>query len=296
MIAMSRYYHYMGGSEIFGKPGFWNALLSPLRLACFDQLYGIGLGPGFTGLFVLSAAVVVIVLARRPRTATSARIAFSGISVFVLYILWLLGAPQTRFLEPVLALMILTVAAFAKGMKRLPTNLMVCALLCFCAYNAYKARNSIVYDLKMWRILAKGLPPSEQLKILWAGKGPLDAYAALAGFSKPDDVVMLLMERKILFCPRRYIQISPFFQARYFTPPMKEGQETMDDYVLKTVLESGAAYVLIREENYTKIHTEMMVADIIPILNSFARLANSGRLPVVWHKGEYTILAIPRKP
>jgi hypothetical protein len=290
--SMSRYYHYMSGGELYGLPGLWNALLSPFRLGVFDTSYDVGWGPHFCLVFI--AALFAALLAFRKRAAPPARRAlFAGAGTLFLYIIWLCSSQQGRFLEPVAVLASLALAWLMKRLGRRWALAFAIVLTGLSAYSVWRMDGIVKYELKMWRLVERGLPPSKQLA--WLGRRTaFDAYSALAEISKPGDEVMLVLERRVLFCPRKYVQATPLYQARFFTPPPKGDAAAVEATVLKTVMDSGAKYVLIRQNDFTQGRSGMVVPEIVPVLNAFAELANSGRLPILWHGRGHVILSVPK--
>ncbi len=291
VVESSRFFHVMGGLDFYGLPGFWNAVLAPLRICYAGKTYFGSWGWQFLFIFCLSLAAIAWALLKRPRKWQA--IPLYGAGALFLFVCWLKTSQQARFLECSVALLVLCVASLLPKLPRKLALWLLGGILLATAISA-PLPGWPKYYIANWKAQLSGVPVAQFIRGVWK-IGLFDSFAILSQVSKPDDKVMLLFEKRTLHCPRPYVIGSPLYQAVYFTPPPQGADDEVDKAVLDGIARSGAKFILLRlnfdkEEALPSVHER-----IEPFWKSLERLVLSKRLATIWTGKNYALLKVPEE-
>jgi len=148
-------------------------------------------------------------------------------AILFYYVFWFMTSQQTRFLQPLLFLVLL---AAIHGIRRFEIkkqkNTIIILMLiwagCF-LYPPVKGYSIGSYNwlaVRHFNIAWRGLRyfpkhTMEFLKHAVRDPGYIESMTALAGKTPQESKVMLLYERRGLYCPRPYVVGTPYWQVKY---------------------------------------------------------------------------------
>jgi len=284
-VEMSRHYHMLGGSSLFGLEGLGDAILSPLRLCYADAIYDGYWGGQFPVIMIL--ALCSLYLARK---SSAMRGLYPCVAAAFLYVFWLCASQQARFLEPAFVLMAIAAAA---SLRALSKNVSTALLVSIAAAIAISVpwQGWIGHYVISWRALLDGVPPQRFLEAVWRD-GLAQAYAELDKAAPRDAKVMIVFEKRILDCPRRALVATPLYQEAFFTPPPQGAPDAIDRAVMDEILRSGASYLLVANSLDKPMSLPEVSARVAPFIDSLKRLVASGRLAPIWGSPSHVLLKV----
>ena len=229
------HFHYLLGSARYGLEGLPGLLLNWLFAGFYGKLFdGIVTGLQFPFLLVCAAAVWYFGMKEAPEKRL--KLFFAALAVLLPGALWSLCFPQSRFIMPLLA-----PVAVAGGMAlaRLPrrkfwyagTALLLAATAFFQSYPHLK------HYYVCWRLAGKVQnSPGRALAYLTRDPGYFQAMERLAALTPENSKVLLLLERRGLYCPRPCRLAVPRFEPS-FTPVPENAEKLFEklrafDYIV----------------------------------------------------------------
>lgn len=296
---MASKYHYLLGDSHFGLrtvQGFFTVLIMVAFAGkAFD---GMILGWGFIILVILAFWWIRNLLFKpaifhRPKL-------YLPISMIFYYCFWFATSQQTRFLLPLLFLMLLAALHCIRDFDRKWQNGIIVILLLVwvggllypsCREGKLGSRSllAVRHYVLSWRNVGKFPEHAEEfLKYATNDPGFIETMAALENKTASDSKVMLLYERRGLYCPRSYVIGTPFWQAEFNTPPAKTVRGFYDslrknkiNYLViggsrKNPDELGGRYLLEKEKLLAKV----------------SNLVKQGKLQIVWGKGDFFLCKV----
>ena len=126
------------------------------------------------------------------------------------------------------------------------------------------------------------------LKYATNDPGFIETMSALENKTAPGSKVMLLYERRGLYCPRPYVIGTPYWQAEFNTPPAKTSREFYNslnknkiEYLViggsrKNPDELGGKYLLEKEKLMAKVSS----------------LVKQGKLQIIWGRGNFFLCKV----
>ncbi len=239
---VGQFHHAMGG-RYFGLKTFSSFFTGPVLTSVYD-LYasdqnalfdGIPLGWQFLLLAVGGTAGCYIGYRRGWKdhmlTALLCMLA-------VFYGFWYFTSQQTRFFLPGYFFAALLAGRCLPKLPPRIANSLLGILLFAALYNTLWI--NIRHFKTSWQIAAAPRNTEFFLKQTSNDPGYIEALAYLAEQTPPDANVMLILERRGLYVPRRYEIAAPYFQSKYLTPVPATAAE-----VYETIRRSGATYALV---------------------------------------------------
>ena len=229
------HFHYLLGSARYGLEGLPGLLLNWLFAGFYGKLFdGIVTGVQFPFLLVCAAAVWYLGMKKAPEKRL--KLSFAALAVLLPGALWSLCFPQSRFVMPLLAPM---AAAGGMALARLPrrkfwyagTALLLAAAALLQSYPHLK------HYYVCWRLAGKVHDsPGRALAFLTRDPGYFQAMERLAALTPENSKVLLLLERRGLYCPRSYRLAVPRFEPT-LTPPPENAEKLFEklrafDYIM----------------------------------------------------------------
>lgn len=227
-ILVARYW-YASGNAHFGLRsilGFFTVII----LIAFD-------GSAFDGLILGWAFIALLVLGVwwfRNETYAGKLFERKNIclvsAIVFYYIFWFMSSQQTRFLQPLLFLVLLAAIHGLRGfrLKQQKIIIIVLALIWITVFLYPPAKGHLIgspdwlaikHFQRSWKSLVDfSGRPAEFLKYATRDPGYIETMDVLAKKTRPGAKVMLLYERRGLYCPRPYVVGTPYLQAGYNTP------------------------------------------------------------------------------
>ena len=205
------HFHYLLGSARYGLEGAPGLLLNWLFVGFYGKLFD-GIVTGVQFPFLLVCAAVVWYFGMKEAPEKRRKLLFCALAVLLPGALWSLCFPQSRFVMPLLA-----PVAVAGGMAlaRLPRRkfwyagtalLLVCAAL-------FQSYPHLKHYYVCWRLAGKVHDsPGRALAFLTRDPGYFQAMERLAVLTPENSKVLLLLERRGLYCPRSYRLAVPRFE------------------------------------------------------------------------------------
>ncbi|MDD5727158.1 MAG: hypothetical protein PHV59_01220 [Victivallales bacterium] len=296
---LSSKYHYLAGDAHFGLrtlPGFFTVFL---LIAFADKVFdGLILGRVFIYLLLLLLWHVRN-LFHEPVNLRRHHI-YLPAAILVYYCFWFASSQQTRFLLPLLFLMLLAALREINryGKKRQGLIIAVLFLVWLSEFfyppcPGYKIGShswlAVRHFELSWRNV-KRLPENAEGFLKYAANDPgfIEAMAALAEKTPPGSKVMFLYERRGLYCPRPYVIGTPYWQAGFNTPPPASAGEfhcnlhkNHIQYLLiggtrKNPDELGGMYLLKKEQIMMQVST----------------LVKNGKLKIIWGKNDFFLCQV----
>ncbi len=233
-------FHSEMGLHYYGLNTFSGLALNWVFIAFNENLFdGIVFGWPFAWIILLALMGYFF------HKGTGSEIRRNLLLALVVYVFWCLSSPQSRFLLPAYFLLLIPAARTlsqlpaACGRKNLLPLLFLLAggaLACF-SMDMNSTRH-FYYAWKAQRDFAK--EPLDYLRFTMKGDEPLLAVFDYLRTTPPGSRVLLYLERRALYMPRRYVLGTPFFQAKLLTPIPDSPQKTLD-----ALRAEGIQYVLV---------------------------------------------------
>lgn len=202
-------YHSAMGETHYG-PGKWTGGVLGWLFSGYDGVIydGIILGWAFPLLFAGCAAGCY--LAWRKKLLTPGMIK-PGLALTVLYLFWAVTSQQTRFMLPMVPVLLLLTAHLFSLLSRRGTIAGLAVLLILGGWSvdvwAWK------HGFYCWKFLPDArTAPVRLLSGATREKGLMKAYTYLAEKTPENAGVLLVFERRGLYCPRPHRNGSPGFQ------------------------------------------------------------------------------------
>ena len=202
-------YHQAMGETQYGPGKLSGGVLGWLFSGYDGVIYdGIILGWAFPLLFIGSAAGCYLALRNKILSPVMREL---GLMLLVLYIFWAVTSQQTRFMLPLVPVLLLLAAHL---LRLLPRRNAVCFLgilmiLGACSVDVWAWKHGFY----CWKFLPDARTrPVRLLSGATREEGLMKAYSYLAEKTPEDAGVLLVFERRGLYCPRPCRNGSPGFQ------------------------------------------------------------------------------------
>jgi len=229
------HFHYLLGSARYGLEGAPGLLLNWLFVGFYGKLFdGIVTGAQFPFLLVCAAAAWYFGMKEAPEKRR--KLLFCALAVLLPGALWSLCFPQSRFVMPLLAPV---AAAGGIALSRLPGKRFWYAgtalLLVGAAF--FQSFPHLKHYYVCWRLAGKVHDsPGRALAFLTRDPGYFQAMERLAALTPEHAKVLLLLERRGLYCPRSCRLAVPRFEPT-LTPVPENAEKLFEklrafDYIM----------------------------------------------------------------
>ena len=291
--------HYLMANSHFGLrtvPGLFTLFL----LIAFDgkSFDGIILGWPFIAFIVLGI-LWLRNLWNKGKLSLRIKIHLPAAIVFY-YIFWFMTSQQTRFLQPLLFLVLL---AALHGIRMLELkwqeNIIIILVLlwagCF-LYPPVKGHSigssnwmAVRHFCMAWRGL-RYFPEHtvDFLKAAIRDPGYIESMTAIADKTSPYSRIMLIYERRGLYCPRPYVIGTPYWQEKYNTP-LAPGPDSFYDSLVKNKIQ----YILLggSRRNPDELGGEYLKSKE-EMISQIKYLVRSKKLRIIWGRGNYFLCLV----
>ena len=228
-------FHHLMGRARYGLDGGMGAALNWL-FAGFDRKLFDGIVTGFQLPFLGVCALGGIYMALKNSPKKKQLFYRSAAALLIPLLCWSVCFPQSRFL------LVLVPFAVAGGMWSIAKSsckkylfpllgaVLVCALI-------FQARPFLYHYIVSWKISdAARKAPAKALGLLTRDGGLYQSFAFLSAATPPDAKCLLLMERRGLYCPRKYKLAVPGFEPS-LTPVPENAEKLFEklsdfDYII----------------------------------------------------------------
>ena len=229
------HFHYLLGSARYGLEGLPGLLLNWLFVGFYGKLFD-GIVTGVQFPFLLVCAALVWYLGMKEVPEKRRQLLFGALAVLLPGALWSLCFPQSRFIMPLLAPV---AVAGGAALARLPGKkfwyagtalLLVCVAL-------FQSFPHLKHYYVCWRLAGKVYDsPGRALAFLTRDPGYFQAMERLAALTPEHSKVLLLLERRGLYCPRPYRLAVPRFEPT-LTPVPENAEKLFEklrafDYIM----------------------------------------------------------------
>ncbi|MDD2479177.1 MAG: glycosyltransferase family 39 protein [Victivallaceae bacterium] len=285
-------FHHAMGDRYFGLKTLSSFILGPLLASVYD-LYYHGTDALFDGIamgwqFALMWGIIISGCWLGWRKNRCSRQELSGLLMLLaFYLFWFFSSQQTRFLMPSYF-----IAGWfaAKLLGQFPETLRNILLGIILFASLYSIHQPAFNNFKIaWRVAFAERNNQYFLKGTIRDPGYVEALAFLAEETPEDCTVMLFMERRGLYVPRRYLIAVPYFQSKYLNPlPQsaddlwREITETKVDYLLAGITRANPDHIADYDDDNAKI------------LQQLLELRNAGLLEQQFEKGFFWIFRVKR--
>ena len=118
--------------------------------------------------------------------------------------------------------------------------------------------------------------------------GYIETMNALADKTPSDSKVMLLFERRGLYCPRPYVIGTPYFQARYNTPPPSNSES-----LYNLLRANGINYVVLggTNKNPDELDGEYLEKKEL-LMKQVSRLVRDKKLSIIFGCDDYFLCRV----
>lgn len=221
-------------------------------------------------------------------------------AIIFYYVFWFMSSQQTRFLQPLLFLVLL---AALRGLRsfRVKQQAVIIIILTLVWAGSFIYPPAEGYSFggsnwlavehfpRSWRSLEKfSGQPLEFLKYATRDPGYIETMSALAEKTPSDARIMLLYECRGLYCPRPYLVGTPYLQAGYNTPvPAGPG----DFY--RSLRAEGIQYIVLggTERNPDEIGGRYL-EEKERLMAQVHYLVQHKKLAVIWGRGNYFLCRV----
>jgi hypothetical protein len=221
-------------------------------------------------------------------------------AIIFYYVFWFMTSQQTRFLQPLLFLVLLTAihgirTLEMKSQKNTIVILMLIWIGCFLypPVKGYSLGSSnwlaVRHFTLAWRSMQYFPKCSvEFLKFAVRDPGYIESMTALAAKTPPDSKVMLLYERRGLYCPRPYVIGTPYWQVKYNTPVAESPEEFYN-----SLIKDNIQYIILggSTRNPDEIGGEYLKKKE-QLMNQINYLVSNKKLSVIWGQGNYFLCKV----
>ncbi len=292
-------YHYLLGNAHFGLRsilGFFTVFI----LIAFDNKSFDGLILGWVFIaFVLLGLWWLRNLRDDCKVCRRIKI-YLPVAILFYYVFWFMTSQQTRFLQPLLFLVLL---AAIHGIRKfeLKWQKYVIAILLFIWLGGflYPSVNGYSIGSPSWLAVrhfdiawhSRHYFPKYSTRFLKQAvrdPGYIESMIALAGKTPPGSRVMFLFERRGLYCPRPYVIGTPYWQAQYNTPVPSSAGEFYNslrnneiEYIIlggtvKNPDEIGGEYLKKKEQ----------------LMRQISDLVRREKLKIIWGQASYFLCQV----
>jgi len=229
------HFHYLLGSARYGLEGLPGLLLNWLFVGFYGKLFdGIVAGVQFPFLLVCAAFVWYLGMKEVPEKRR--QLLFGALAVLLPGALWSLCFPQSRFVMPLLAPV---AVAGGAALARLPRKKFWYAgtALLLAGAALFQSFPHLKHYYVCWRLAGKVHgSPGRALAFLTRDPGYFQAMERLAALTPENSKVLLLLERRGLYCPRFYRLAVPGFEPT-LTPVPENAEKLFEklrafDYIM----------------------------------------------------------------
>jgi hypothetical protein len=286
VIAMSEY-HYAMGDYHYGIKNLNGFFTAPILLCFYDKIFdGIVLGWQF--LFLCLSALMVIIFYLRTNCSMRNFGIISAIIFF--YFFWFFSSQQSRFVIPLFFLIFLIgCKPFFRIDERWKLFILTSVLI------ISTMTNSMWVDIRhyyiSWRwVFGATSWTTKFLEIGTRDKGYINAMGALAEKTQNNANIMLIFERRGLYCPRKYIIATPFYQAKFFTPVPEKPSD-----VFKILCTEKVDYIMVGSSLVNPDHLENYNRDNLELARRLAGLIGTKTLELIWSDDGYNLFKVKRQ-
>ena len=288
-------YHYLMANTHFGLRSF----LGFFTVFIFIAFAGSSFDGMILGWTFIAFMLLTIWWLRSSSDERESKI-YLPIAIIFYYCFWFMTSQQTRFLQPLLFLVILGavhgIRCFEiKKQKKMIIILMLIWTGCF-LYPPAKGHFlgssnwlAVRHFYIAWRDLRYFSKHTvEFLRTAVRDPGYIESMTVLAERTPPDSKVMLLYERRGLYCPRPYVIGTPYWQVEYNTPPASSPGKFYDSLVknnIKYIILGGTV------KNPDELGGEYL-KEKEQLMNQVSYLVSNKKLSVIWGHGNYFLCRI----
>lgn len=229
------HFHKLLGSARYGLEGSTGALLNWL-FAGFDRQLFDGIVTGIQlPVLTVCALTGAFLQQKKHHSFRKFFLILTAGGVFPL-LLWSILFPQSRFLLCLLPFAVaggVITLAQSRWKKQLFCGLFILLL----AAGVFQARSFLYHYIASWRLAsAVRQTPAKALPFLTRDPGLFKSFEFLASSTAPEAKCLLLMERRGLYCPRRYTIAAPGFEPS-LTPVPENAEKLFEklspfDYII----------------------------------------------------------------
>ena len=292
-------YHYLLGNAHFGLRTIQGFFTVPIMVAFAGKAFdGMILGWIFVVLLLLNVWWIRNLLSE-PTVVRRSKL-YLPLAIILYYCFWFATSQQTRFLQPLLFLVLLAALQCIRMFDKKWQNGIIVILLVVWLGGLFYPLNSkgkignsswmaVRHFVLSWRNAGKFPEHAEDfLKYATNDPGFIETMAALDSKTAPGSKVMFLYERRGLYCPRPYVIGTPYWQAEFNTPPAKTPREFYD-----SLQKNNIEYLVIggSRKNPDELGGKFLQEKekFIAIVSS---LIKQGKLQVVWGRGDFFLCKI----
>ena len=282
-LEMSRFHQQLGGFE-FGVRSLAAFVDAPLLLAFRSENYDGEFGWQLM-VFVL-LAIVAVVAARRRRWRPIVLWPIAVTTWF--YIFWFITAQQARFAVSAVV-GVLHVAGV--GVRLIPGEWRrpIVLILAVATLVSIPWRRSDYY-LASWLAVTGRLSRADYVHNLTDGVY-MPLIQAVQALTETDAKLLMLVEHRGFYLPRRYVIATPLFQERPFTPPE---QFATADSVLKVLHQAQITHVLVAKMNPGPDQAPGWIERQQPLLRAIEQCVRQQRLVLRWESEMYVLLEVAK--
>lgn len=225
--------HFFRTLGEFGIGRWWGVVLGWFS-ACVDGEFFDGVVCGFGVLMLAVLTAVSLVWVRRGDK--SALLSFAALAAG--YLFWTLSSQQTRFLYPLIFPAALLLADGFRCWRTPRAQIAVTALLALGLVFSWWSYPMLRHYWTAWRILPLArTEPVRFMTLATKDFAYFNTLRLLDAVAPEQARVVLLLERRNLYVPRRFEHGTPLFQETRLTPPPRTSEELWAgvrdfDYVL----------------------------------------------------------------
>ncbi len=281
LIAMSEYHHTIGDSP-FGIRNATVFLTAPILLAFDHALYDGSFGWQFVLLCVLGALAIRKYAWSEHRNDLIARVGLAC----GLYVFWFATSQQARFAVP-MALAITWTAALAlkrlaaRSVQLLQWLLLTTMTISLPWVNAgyYFGSWETVWGMWSWRTYVTDGTGEEYMRLL----------AAIDLFTPTDAKLLMLLEHRTFYVPRKCVVGTPFFQSKLFKSPDQMSDEAS---LLALIRSEEVSFVILAKQPVGPDKSPQWWERMEPLYDTLARCAANGSVNILWSSSEYLLIAV----
>ncbi|MBR2374484.1 MAG: hypothetical protein IKA87_09680, partial [Lentisphaeria bacterium] len=279
------YFHYLLGSHRYGLEGVTGALLNWIFAGFYGRIFD-GIVTGIHVVFLAVCAIWFWWQSCKKQPEHRMLLGFAASGVVTAYLMWALCFPQSRFVMPLVPVIVLAGAA---ALERFPKkNIWFCAaLLIFAVTVVWQSWNPLRHYTVSWRILPHiQRSPAGALHNLTGDPGYFKAIEFLASSVPEDANVLLLFERRGLYVPRKYTIAVPGFEPSL--TPVPESPEKLFEKLI------AFDYIMIGSTSRDVDLQSANIEDCKKVLEQIRELVECGKLQMMPSSG-FTILKVVKK-
>jgi len=219
------------------------------------------------------------------------------------YTFWFMTSQQTRFLQPLLFLVLLAALHGIRlfNLQRQKNIVIILLLLWAGCFLFPPAKDCSIGSINWmavrhfsmaWRGLRYFPEHTEDfLKAAVRDPGYIESMTAIADKTPLDSRVMLLYEHRGLYCPRPYVIGTPYWQEKYNTP-----LEASPELFYNSLVKNKIQYVLLggSRRNPDELSGEYLKKKK-ELINQIKYLMRNKKLTIIWGGGEYLLFMVKQE-